>query len=79
MISAICFSSYFFLLKEKSNKKVQGQPDRSARLSGPTPPLTTRGISKFGFELHLNEVKVNIRFYQILSLTDALSDGGDTI
>jgi hypothetical protein len=30
--------SFFFLLKEKRNKKVQGKPDRSARFAGPTPP-----------------------------------------
>jgi len=31
-------------LKEKSYKKVQGKPDRSARFAGPAPPHCLRGI-----------------------------------
>ena len=38
------FLSYFFLLKEKSNKKVQARHDRSAHPCRPAPPLCLRGI-----------------------------------
>jgi len=31
-------------LEEKSYKKVQGKPDRSARFAGPAPPLCPIGI-----------------------------------
>jgi hypothetical protein len=31
--------SFFFLLKEKRNKKVQGKPDRSARFAGQRLPI----------------------------------------
>jgi hypothetical protein len=34
--------SFFFLLKEKRNKKFQGKHDRSARFAGPTPPHCLR-------------------------------------
>jgi len=39
--------SFFFLLKEKRNKKVQGKPDRSARFAGPAPPHCLKGIVVF--------------------------------
>jgi hypothetical protein len=43
-ISYIQFLSFFFLLKEKRNKKVQGKPDRSARFAKPAPPHCLRCI-----------------------------------
>jgi hypothetical protein len=42
--SYIYFLSFFFLLKEKRNKKVQARHDRSAHPCWPAPPHCLRGI-----------------------------------
>jgi len=50
----------FFLLKEKSNKKVQGKPDRSARFALPAPPHCLRGITIAWIFVWLTKVHVRI-------------------
>jgi len=44
MITDSKFLSFFFLLKEKRNKKVEGKDDRSARFAGLAPPHCIKGI-----------------------------------
>jgi len=48
----------FFLLKEKSYKKVQGKPDRSARFAGPAPPHCLGGIVVLEWRVGLTMFRV---------------------